>query len=143
MNGAPVPFPVHYRKPNPYENLRALIAPGQDAFPVEAEAAAITARWNHLFAAGSVPLADGFRGSAPLPTRYKEIDAGIFAAEFDSTGGDFQIGLKEWIAKLGAIRSARFFVLPGDRLRFEIASTAAGVLNHRVGLWKQRWRAVC
>lgn len=135
-----MPFPVHYRKPNPYEKLRPLIQPGHDAFAVEAEAVAITARWNRSISAGSLSLADGFRGSTPLPRNYKEISAGVAAGEFDKTDGGFESGLKAWIAKLGTIRSARFIVLPGDRLRFEIASTAGGLLNHRVGLWRQVWR---
>jgi tetratricopeptide (TPR) repeat protein len=139
-SSAPVPFPVHYRKPNPYEKLRPLIQPGHDAFAVEAEAAAITERWNHSIATSSVSVAHGFRGSTPLPKSYKEIGEGVAVAEFDKTDPGFESGLKAWIAKLGSIRSARFIVLPGDRLRFEIASTARGLLNYRVGLWRQVWR---
>ena len=135
-----MPFPVHYRKPNPYEKLRALIQPGHDAFAVEAEAGAITAHWNRSIAAGSMPLADGFRGFSPLPKSYKKIDDGVTIGEFDKSDRGFENGLKQWIAKLGSIRSARFFVLPGNRLRFEIASSAGGLLNYRVGLWKQVWR---
>ncbi|HLK18522.1 MAG TPA: hypothetical protein VKT81_06175, partial [Bryobacteraceae bacterium] len=76
--GAPVPFPVHYRKPNPYEKLRPLIEPGHDAFPVEAEAVEIAARWKRGLATGSISLAEGFRGSSPMPARYRGLDA-----EFD------------------------------------------------------------
>jgi tetratricopeptide (TPR) repeat protein len=139
-SGAPVPFPVHYRKPNPYEKLRPLIQPGQDAFVVEAEAAAITERWNNSVATGALSIADGFRGSTPLPKSYKEIGEGVAIGEFDKTDAAFANGLKAWIAKLGSIRSARFIVLAGDHLRFEIASTAGGLLNYRVGLWRQVWR---
>ena len=135
-----MPFPVHYRKPNPYEKLRPLIQPGHDAFVVEAEAAAIAARWDRFIATGSLSLADGFHGSTPLPKSYKEIGEGVADAEFDKTDPAFASGLKAWIAKLGSIRSARFIVLAGDRLRFEIASTAGGLLNYRVGLWRQVWR---
>jgi tetratricopeptide (TPR) repeat protein len=138
--GAHVPFPVHYRKPNPYENLRALIEPGHDAFAVEAEAAAITARWQRSIVTGSLPIADGFRGSTPLPKSYKKIDDGVTVAEFDKSDRGFESGLTAWIAKLGSIRSARFIPLAGDRVRFEIASSAGGLLNYRVGLWKQVWR---
>ncbi len=140
VRGAPVPFPVHYRKPNPYEKLRALIEPGHDAFAVEAEAAAITARWNRSIATGSVAMADGFRGSTPLAKRYKKIDDGIAIGEFDKSDLGFESGLKAWIAKLGSIRRAHFIPLPGGRLRFEIASAAGGLLHYRVGLWKQVWR---
>lgn len=135
-----MPFPVHYRKPNPYENLRALIEPGHDVFAGEAEAAAITARWNRSMVTGSLPVADGFRGSTPLPKSFKKIDDEVAVAEFDKSDRGFESGLKAWIARLGSIRSARFVALPGGRVRFEIASTAGGILNYRVGLWKQAWR---
>lgn len=137
---APIPFPVHFRKANPYETLRGLIQPGQDAFTGEAEAAAIAARWDRSLATGSIPLAEEFRGSTPCPNRYREIDAGVSVAEFDRSNRAFESGLKDWIAKLGSIRSARFFPLAGDRLRFEISSSASGLLNYRVGLWRQVWR---
>ncbi len=134
-----MPFPVHYRKPNPYEKLRELIQPGKDAFPVEAEAAAITARWNRLLATSQVALTEQFRGSTPLPKRYREIAGDVSVGEFDKTDRDFEKGLRDWIAKLGSIRSVRFSSLPGERVRFEISSTAGGVLNYRVGLWRQVW----
>ena len=117
-------FPVRFRKPNPYESLRPLIEPGHDEFTVEKEVAEIVARWKRALAARSVPLADGFSGTSPV------------------SGSDhaFQKGFEEWMAKLGEIRSARFFPLAGGRLRYEIASTAGGLLNYRVGVWKQEWQ---
>lgn len=48
--------------------------------------------------------------------------------------------LRNWLASLGKIRDARYFVLPGDRVRYEIASETAAGLEYRVGLWKQRWQ---
>lgn len=75
-----------------------------------------------------------------MPAAYKEIAKGIFAADFDRSDHRFQAGLENWIAKLGDVRSARFFVLSGGRLRYEVASTAGGQLNYRVGVWKQTWR---
>src|SRR5579862_5026594 len=107
---APTPsvFPVRFRKPNPYESLRPLIEPGHDEFTIEKEAAEIAARWQRALVARSVQLADGFRGTSPV------------------SGNDhaFQKGFEEWIARLGEIRSARFFPLAGDRLRYEISSIA-------------------
>jgi tetratricopeptide (TPR) repeat protein len=137
--GEPVPFPVQYRKANPYEKLRPLLEPGHDAFAVEVQAAAITERWNRSIGTGSLPMAEGFRGSSPLAKSYKNIAEGVAVAEFDKLDHGFESGLKQWIAKLGSIRSARFMVLAGDRLRFEIASTSGGLLYYRVGLWKQVW----
>ena len=140
VKGAPVPFPVQYRKLNPYEKLRPLLEPGHDTFAVEAQAAAISDRWKRSIGTGSLLTAEGFRGSSPLPKSYKNIAEGVAVAEYDKPDHGFESGLKQWIAKLGSIRSARFSVLPGDRLRFEIASSAGGLLNYRVGLWKQVWR---
>src|ERR1700728_1178395 len=134
------PFPVHFRKSNPYESLRPLVEPGHDEFKIEQEAAATTARWNRLLITGAVPLAGGFRGSTPMPARYQEIATGVFTAEFNRADNGFDAGMARWIAKLGAIRSARFFVLADDRLRYEIAGTADGSLQYRVGIWRQVWR---
>jgi hypothetical protein len=107
-----VPFPVRYRKSNPYENLRALVEPGHDPFAVEAEAVAITARWSRLLETGSVRLADGFYGSTPMPARYKDVGGHAFAAEFDGTDHEFETGLRKWIAQLGKVHSVRFFYTP-------------------------------
>jgi len=121
---AATPFPVHFRKSSPYDPLRSLVEPGHDQFIVEKEAAEIASRWKHALVTRAVPLADDFRGVSPI------------------SGSDhgFRSGLEEWIAKLGEIRSARFFVLGGGRLRYEVASTVGGLLNYRVGVWKQAWR---
>ena len=104
-------FPVHFRKSSPYETLRSLVEPGHDEFAAEEEAPRIVARWKRALISRSVPLADDFRGATP-----------------------------DWIAKLGEIRSARFFVLGGGRLRYEVAGTEGGLLTYRVGVWKQAWR---
>jgi len=136
----PAAFPVHFRKPNPYEKLRHLLEPGGDEFVVEKQAAATAARWNRLLDTGTIPLAAGFQGSTPMPARYKEIATGVSSAEFDSTDRGFEAGMARWIASLGAIRSARFFVLADDRLRYEIAGTANGSLQYRIGIWRQSWR---
>jgi tetratricopeptide (TPR) repeat protein len=138
---APVPFPVRYRKASPYESLRPLIKSGNDVFKVEAEAAECSARWNRSLAAGSVPLTGDFQGGTPLPARYTKIDGNISIAEFNQADRGFADGLKRWIERLGEIRSARFFPLGGNRLRFEIASTVSGMLNYRTGFWKQVWRS--
>ncbi len=137
---APTPFPVHYRKSTPYEALAAFAEPGHDEFAVEKEAAEITARWEQLLPSGSVPLAEGFQGSSPMPARYSPLADSAFTAEFDRADLNFQPGLEKWIAQLGHVRSARFFVLAEGRVRYEIASTAGGLLQYRVGLWKQAWR---
>src|SRR5262249_39239509 len=60
-------------------------------------------------------------------------------AEFDAADKWVEQGLRMWLDSLGRIRSARFFVLPHDRVRYEIASTRADGLEYRVGLWRQVW----
>jgi len=137
---ASTPFPVHFRKSSPYESLRPLLEPGHDEFTVEKEAADIEARWKRMPRTRSVPLAQDFRGASPMPAHYREIASGTFVAEFDPSDHRFAAGLETWIDNLGEIRTARFFSLPGQRLRYEIASSARGLLNYRVGLWKQVWR---
>jgi Flp pilus assembly protein TadD len=133
-------FPVHFRKASPYELLRPLIESGHDDFAVEREAEEIEARWDLTLATRAITLAESFRGVSPVPARYRQIAEGVFEAEFDPGDHRFEAGMKAWIASLGQIRNARFFALPGDRLRFEIASTTNGLLNYRVGAWKQVWR---
>jgi tetratricopeptide (TPR) repeat protein len=140
VSAGSTPFPVHFRKPSPYEALRRLVEPGRDEFAIEKEAAEIATRWRRMLATRSVPLAQDFRGTTPMPAQYKEVAKGVFAAEFDGSDRRFQAGLQDWIAKLGDIRSARFFVLAGEWLRYEVASTSGGLLNYRVGLWRQTWR---
>jgi Flp pilus assembly protein TadD len=137
---AAAPFPVQFRKASPWDTLRPLIEPGRDEFPVEKDAAEITARWNRLFAERSVPFAADFRGASPMPARYKKIADGVFDAEFDGAQDDFASGLQTWIVKLGRIRSARFFVVASGRVRYEITSTSDGMLHYRVGFWRQAWR---
>jgi tetratricopeptide (TPR) repeat protein len=133
-------FPVHFRKASPYEALRPLVEPGHDEFLVEKEAAGIAERWKRALDTRAVPLAKEFSGGSPMPARYKEVAKGTFTAEFDPADRGFQVGMKDWLTGLGEIRSARFFALAGRRLRYEIASTAGGQLNYRVGIWNQKWR---
>ena len=78
-----------------------------------------------------MPQASNFAGRAPLARRYKPVAEGVSEAEFGSEG-DFE----QWIASLGRVRRASFFVLPDDVVRYEIASEGA----YRVGLWRQVWK---
>ena len=47
---------------------------------------------------------------------------------------------RSWIAKLGDIRSARFFVLGGGTCGTKLPAPRKRPLNYRVGVWKQTWR---
>src|SRR4051794_432883 len=44
--------------------------------------------------------------------------------------------LAAWTAKLPAVRSARFYALPNDLVRYEIALSDAKGLQYTTGLWK-------
>jgi len=139
-HGAAAPFPVHFRKPSPYEALAQYILPGNDEFAGEKAAMEIVADLRRLPQAKSLPLAADFRGASPLPARYRAIAPDAYEAEFDRASGNIEDGLRQWLASLGQIRDARFFVLPGDTVRYEIASALSAGLEYRVGFWKQKWK---
>jgi tetratricopeptide (TPR) repeat protein len=123
------------RPRDPYESLLRNIEPGHDGFPLEAEAARIQAHLNSLLTTRSLPLASNCQGSSPFPAQNKAIGPAVTIAVFDPSDTDIATGLKRWLDSLGEVRAARFFVLPGDLIRYEIASTGA----YRVGVWKQKW----
>jgi len=65
---------------------------------------------------------------------------GVSRAEFDASDMAFSAGLKKWLDSLGEIRAARFFVLPDDVVRYEIA---AGGQYRAASLTADRlWRVV-
>jgi tetratricopeptide (TPR) repeat protein len=132
------PFPVHFRKPSPHELLAPYILPGADDFPGEKTAMEIGALLQKLPQTGALPLAPNFRGSSPLPKTYRPISPDVFEAEFDPTPtpNPFQ----PWLASLGSIRAARFYVLPLDTIRYEIQSTQPTGLEYRVGIWRHKWQ---
>jgi FimV-like protein len=133
------PFPNRRIKAHPYEALFSCIEPGHDEFEAEKEAAEITAHLERLPRTRTLPLDTGFQGASPMPARYRAVAEGLAQAEYDLLDRNFETGLAQWLAGLGDIRSTRFFVLPGDRVRYEIASSAADGLHYRVGVWRQQW----
>src|SRR5450432_3182769 len=132
---AGAPFPIRLRKAPPYESLFAYIEPGHDEFAAEKRAADITAHLERLPQTRSLPLGGNFQGFSPLPARYRPLAADIAQAEFDPTNTHFAEGLEKWLDSLGDIRNARYFVLPGDRVRYEVASSGPAGLQYRVGVW--------
>ncbi len=128
-------YPVQFRKPNPYESISTHAEPGTDEFPFEKEAQEIEERLRAMIRGAALPQADDFGGASPMPLRYKPVGEGVSEAEFGS-GEDFQKGLARWIESLGHVRRSGFFVLPGNVVRYEIASEGA----YRVGFWKQVWK---
>ena len=71
-HAAAAPFPVHFRKPAPYESLERFIAPGNDDFPAEKTAAEIPEKLRRLPETRALPLAPGFHGVSPVPARYRD-----------------------------------------------------------------------
>ena len=133
------PFPIRLRRTHPYESLFAFMQPGRDEFAGEKTAAEITAHLDRLLRVRNLPLADDFRGVSPLPARYRPVADDVVRAQFDAADMRFVEGLEKWIDALGTVRAARFFVLPRDRVRYEIASSGSAALEYRVGIWKQSW----
>jgi tetratricopeptide (TPR) repeat protein len=92
------------------------------------------------------PFAPRYRHPSPYETLLPYIDPtkDVFSGEVAAAALEARLRrmfegkealpprLREWSSKLKAVRSARFFVLPGDRVRFEIA-TGRG---YHTGVWK-------
>jgi tetratricopeptide (TPR) repeat protein len=140
LPGIAAEWPVRFRKPNPYEGLSRHIEPGHDEFPGEKQAAEIGAHLKRMVETGELPLAGDFQGSSPLPARYRTVAAGVFEAEFSSNEARGAGGFEKWLASLGQIRRIDFFVLPGEQVRYEAASSGPQGLEYRAGLWKQTWK---
>ncbi|MGH9582655.1 MAG: FG-GAP repeat domain-containing protein, partial [Bryobacteraceae bacterium] len=124
-------------KAAPYVAFEKYILPGNDEFAGEKEAFAIREALEHAFRTKRLPVAAGAKVASPAATRYRAISPDLKEAVFDAseTGG-----WKEWIESLGSVRRAEFFVLPGNTIRYEIASTRGGPREYRVGHWKQIWK---
>src|SRR5437588_401379 len=141
---AAAPFPVRLRKSSPHEKLAPYILPGNDEFDVEKTAMDIAGLLRRLPQTRALPLASDFRGRSPLPARYRQVASDTFEAEFATGPSGFEDGLRKWLASLGVIRNARYFVLPDGVVRYEIESAQRtgqpGGLEYRVGYWKQTWR---
>ena len=121
----------------PYLKLRPYILPGNDEFTEKAEAFARKTALHQALQDGKLPVVEGTRGLSPCPASYHEIAADLSSARF--APGDIATGWRNWIALLGEIRRADFYVLAKDIVRFEVASFSRGKLHYRVGAWKVRW----
>ncbi len=134
------PYPVRFRRTNPWDALSAYMEPGHDEFTIEKQAAEVSRHLDRLLKIRALPLAADFQGASPMPARHTPVAEGVFQAEFNPADHDFERGLVRWLDSLGQVRSARFFVLPRDLVRYEIASAAENALHYRVGLWNQQWK---
>ncbi|MGH9618296.1 MAG: FG-GAP-like repeat-containing protein, partial [Bryobacteraceae bacterium] len=109
------------------------ILPGQDEFTGEKEAFVIRKALERAFQSKRLPLAPGARIASPLAKSYRAIAPDLHEAVYDPSGTG---GWDRWIESLGSVRRAEFFVLPGNTIRYEIASAH----EYRVGHWKQIWK---
>src|SRR5258708_9302286 len=106
---AAAPFPVRFRKASPHETLARYILPGNDEFAGEKPAMEIEALLRRLPETGTLPLAPDFRGSSPLPSRYRTVAADCFVAEFDAAEGGFVAGFRNWARPPRAPRPSPLF----------------------------------
>ncbi len=121
------PFPVNAQSP---------FDPDPDDFPLEKQAQEIAAHLNRLTQTRTLPFAPTLQGVSLLPARYTTIAENVSQAEYGPTQTDIAASLWQWLDSLAPIRAARFYVLPDDLIRFEIASAR----QYRVGLWNQQWK---
>ncbi len=126
---------IHSR--SPWEALLRDIEPDADEFPLERQAQEIAAHLKRLPETGTLPFALGLRGVSPMPARYRPVGDGVSTAEYGDSLAVIADGFTRWLDSLGPIRAARFYVLPDNIVRFEIA----GGNTYRTGLWKQQWTA--
>ncbi len=110
----------------PYLKLKPFIEPGHDEFPAEKEALALKAALHAALQSKSLPNA------AVGATSYRQLAPDLAEAVFDGTPADWRI----WVEQLGNVRRAEFFPLPGNAVRFEVASEKDGKLFYHVGTWR-------
>jgi len=138
LSPAPLRGEINHRQA-PYLHLEKFIRPGNDEFPAEKAAAQIVTGLQNALSSGRLPASDELRGSSPSPSRYKALAPDLEEAIFDGADNAIAEGWRHWVESLGAIRRAQFYPLPGDIVRYEIASEKGGRLLYRVGQWKQKW----
>jgi tetratricopeptide (TPR) repeat protein len=120
----------------PFEALRGYILPGNDQFAGEQTALAFRTALNEALRSGELP---GVRGVSVCPRSFKKIADDVSVAVFDAADTDVAGGWRRWRESLGEIRRAQFFVLPENRIRYEVASMSSGRLAYRVGSWQTTW----
>jgi tetratricopeptide (TPR) repeat protein len=123
----------------PYLALEQFITEGHDEFPGEKAAIEIEDKLQLALGSGELPIGQSVRGLSPWPKTYRKLARDLEEAVYDPSDLAIAAGWQRWRGSLGTIRRSRFYVLPDDRVRFEVASEARGGLTYRVGHWKQVW----
>ena len=135
---AAAPFTVKFRQQPPWAAVAAFADPGTDEFPAEKIAMEIEAGLRSALRNGALPLAPSCGGTSPLPLEYRNTAPGVATAVFGNQP-DVSTGWTRWRASLGDVRSARFYSLPGNVVRYDIRSRNNNRLEQRIGLWRQEW----
>ena len=125
---------IHTR--SAYEALLRDIEPGHEEFPFEKQALDIASQLRQFRHTRALPVVRGLQGISPVAVRFTPIAEAVIGAVYDDALSDVGKGLVNWLDSLGSIRELRFYVLPDDVIRFEVASDN----QYRVGLWKQTWQ---
>ena len=132
------PFPVRFRQQPQYGPLSQFVEAGSDEFPGERVAMEIESSLRAGVRGGEVKFAENCGGFSPVASEYRAIAPGVSQAVFDNSR-DVPSGWKKWLASLGEIRSARFYSLPDNIVRYDIRGKASDRLEQRVGNWKLNW----
>jgi tetratricopeptide (TPR) repeat protein len=132
------PFPVRFRQPPQYATASQFAEGGSDEFPGEKAAMEIESSLRASVKETRIPIAANCGGFSPAPSTYRAIAPGVSEAVFGNSVNVAE-GWKQWLASLGEVRSARFYSLPGNLVRYDIRSAGAERLEQRVGVWKLNW----
>jgi tetratricopeptide (TPR) repeat protein len=120
--------------------LAPFLAPGTDEFPEEAAAMKAEAALRDAMRSGELPFAPNFSGASLLAKRWKSVSTDIHVAEFDVGPSASRLDFRQWLHSLGQVSRAQFFVLPEDRIRYEVSALEGGKLLNVTGHWKAQWR---
>ena len=122
-----------------YLALAKYIEPGNDEFRGEKTAMEIRAALHQAVSSMHLPLTPSVEGFSPAPQRYDRLAKDVESAVFNREDRAIQSGWQAWIRSLGVVRRLAIYVLPEDVIQYEVASQSNGLLQHRVGRWKQVW----
>jgi tetratricopeptide (TPR) repeat protein len=131
------PVPQHA----PYLKLTRFIEPGFDEFPEEAQAMEAEAALRQAIVSGKLPADSALRCYSLLAHDWNQVSPDTSIAVFSQEETSLETSFKQWRESLGAIRRAQFFVLPGEHVRFEVASSKDGRLLYTTGHWQARWQS--
>lgn len=132
------PYPVKFRLAPPYAPALGFVEAGSDEFSGEKAAFELEHRLSRLVREGALPISKSCRGGSPAPRSYEPVADGVVRGVFGAKEGIAE-GWTRWRGSLGEVRSARFYALPGNTVRFDIRAVREGRLEHRTGAWRVEW----